>query len=191
MEDAVRSKLMVLLFLACPAAAARAQNGGARQPGDTTPAGRMVLEQQVRQRIAQVTRERLGATDDQMAKLEATNKKFDEQRRVLVEQERSARIALRKQMQHPDAAQQDQVSALLDQVNSLQRQRIDINGQEQKELSGYLTPLQRAKYFALEQQVRQRMQQMRQAQLQQGGRGGRAGRAARGMPPAEAKKPLD
>jgi hypothetical protein len=54
---------------------------------------------------------------------------------------------------------------------------MDINEQEQKELDGFLTPMQRAKYFALEQQVRQRMQQMRN------GLQGRAGRG-RGQPPA-------
>jgi hypothetical protein len=38
-------------------------------------------------------------------------------------------------------------------------QRVDLQEQEQKELAGFLTPLQRAKYFALEQQVRQRVNQ--------------------------------
>ena len=132
------------------------------------------LEQQVRERIAQVTKERLGATDQQMAKLQETNKKFDEKRRLVVDQERDVRMSLRDEMLRPDSARQGQVAALLDRVTKTQRQRVDLQEQEQKELAGFLTPLQRAKYFALEQQVRQRVNQMRQARMQ--GRGGRMGR---------------
>jgi hypothetical protein len=149
--------------------------------GDSTRPNRANLERQVRERIAQVTKERLGATDQQMAKLQETNKKFDEKRRVVVDQERDVRMSLRDEMLRPDSARQGQVAALLDRVIKTQRQRVDLQEQEQKELAGFLTPLQRAKYFALEQQVRQRVNQMRQAPMQ--GRGGRMGRGqGRAMP---------
>jgi hypothetical protein len=182
----VRAKILTAVLFAVSAHVALAQAAGQAR-ADSAAASRAQLEQQVRERIAQVTRERLGATDEQMTKLQATNQKFDEQRRLLVDQERTARVALRKQMLRPDPAQQEQVSVLLDRVNTLQRQRLDINEAEQKELSGYLSPVQRAKYFALEQQVRQRVNQMRQAQAQAEGRGaarvGRAGRGRAALPP--------
>jgi hypothetical protein len=170
------------LILASAATLSAQGRGGrgvrqAPQVGDTVVANRpnrAKLEQQVRERIAQVTKERLGATEQQMAKLQETNKKFDEKRRVVVDQERDVRMSLRDEMLRPDSARQGQVAALLDRVIKTQRQRVDLMEQEQKELSGFLTPLQRAKYFALEQQVRQRVNQMRQAQMQ--GRGGRMGR---------------
>jgi periplasmic protein CpxP/Spy len=145
--------------------------------GDTVVmkgANRADLEQQVQQRIAQVTKQQLGLNDAQMTKLQETNRKYDEKRRLVVDQERDVRMSLRDEMLRPDSARQTQVAALLDRVIKTQRQRVDIQEQEQKELAGFLTPIQRAKYFALEQQVRQRVNQMRQAQLQ--GRGGRMGR---------------
>jgi hypothetical protein len=179
-EDTVRLSLAALILFV-GSATLSAQGRGLRprqQPGgDSAVPARANLERQVRQRIAMVTRQRLGASDDQMAKLEATNRKYDEKRRLIVELERDLRMSLRDEMLRADPARQEQVAALLDRVNSAQRQRMDINEQEQKELAGFLTPMQRAKYFALEQQVRQRMQQMRN------GLQGRAGRG-RGQPPA-------
>jgi protein CpxP len=158
-------------------AAARRQARQAQVPDSArpNPNNRANLEQQVRERMAQVTKQRLGATDDQMVKLQASNRKFDDMRRTLVEQERDVRMSLRDEMLRPDSARQGQVAALLDRVIKTQHQRVDIQEQEQKELANFLTPLQRAKYFALEQQIRQRVTQMRQ-QLQQG-RAGRVGRA--------------
>ena len=191
----MRARLAALLVIAS-AATLSAQGGGGRgrgQPritgdsmvmrrrqvinGDTVVVNgpnRAALEQQVQQRIAQVTKQRLGLNDQQMAKLQETNRKFDEKRRLVVDQERDIRMSLRDEMLRPDSARQNQVAALLDRVTKTARQRVDLQEQEQKELSAYLTPLQRAKYFALEQQVRQRVNQMRQAQMQ--GRGGRMGR---------------
>jgi hypothetical protein len=144
------------------------------QPGDSIRPNRAMLQQQVQARIAQVTKAQLGLTDAQMEKLQQTNQKFDDKRRILVDQERDIRMALRDEMLRPDSARQGRVAELLDRVTKTQRQRVDILEAEQKELSGYLTPMQRAKYFALEQQVRQRVNQMRQQQQQ--GRGGRQGR---------------
>jgi hypothetical protein len=175
-----RRLYVVAVVMLASAATLSAQRGPrAQRPmpaaGDSTARprpNRANLEQQVQERMAQVTKERLGATDAQMAKLQETNKKFDEKRRLIVDQERDVRMSLRDEMLRPDSARQGQVAALLDRIIKTQRQRVDIQEQEQKELAGFLTPLQRAKYFALEQQIRQRVNQMRQAQQ---GRGGRMG----------------
>ena len=190
----MRGRLAAVLILACAAtlsaqapAAARRQARQVQTPDSVRP-NRANLEQQVRERMAQITKQRLGATDDQMVKLQATNRKFDDMRRTLVEQERDVRMSLRDEMLRPDSARQGQVAALLDRVIKTQRQRVDIQEQEQKELANFLTPLQRAKYFALEQQIRQRVTQMRQQIQGRGGRIGRAGqpgtgRAGRGVQP--------
>jgi hypothetical protein len=133
--------------------------------------------------MGQVLKNQLGLNDEQMKKLQETNKRFDEKRRILVDQERDVRMSLRDEMLRPDSARQPQVAGLLDRMVKVQRQRVDILEQEQKELGGFLTPLQRAKYFGVEEQLRRRMQQMRQQQMRQqqmrqqqmGGRGGRGG----------------
>jgi periplasmic protein CpxP/Spy len=190
----VHARLTVLMMAACAATvSAQVQGQGARRQqraaaADSLPRTRADLEQLVRQRVAQVTKQRLGATDEQMVRLQATNRKFDEKRRILVDQERDVRMALRDEMLRPDSARQGRVAELLDRVIKTQRQRVDIQEQEQQELAGFLTPLQRAKYFALEQQIRQRVTQLRQAQQGRGGRPGRvglpgAGRGGRGVQP--------
>ena len=195
----VRARLVGLLAIACAAAAPLRAQGGRRQqaraaaPGDSVRPTRANLEQLVRERMAQVTRQRLGATDDQMLKLQATNLKFDEQRRILVAQERDVRMSLRDEMLRTDSLRQGEISALMDRLIKTQRQRVDIQEAEQKELANFLTPLQRAKYFALEQQIRQRVTQMRQVQQGRGGRpgrggqpgGGRAGRGVQRPPPPQ------
>lgn len=190
----MRARLMTLCLFACAASlAAQGRGAGPQQApprptmaGDSVRPNRANLEQQVRERIAKVTKEQLGLTDQQMAKLQATNKRFDEQRRLIVDQERDVRMSLRDEMLRPDSARQGQVAALLDRVIKTQRQRVDLAEQEQKELAGFLTPLQRARYFGLEQQIRQRVNQLRQAQMRQGqmpmGRGGRRGRGGQPMP---------
>ena len=187
------TRLAAVLVFAC-AATLSAQGQGARRQQrpaagpDSVAPNRANLEELVRQRMAQVTKQRLGATDEQMVRLQAVNGKFDEQRRILLEQERDVRMALRDEMLRPDSARQGRVAELLDRVIKTQRQRVDIQEQEQQELAGFLTPLQRAKYFALEQQIRQRVTQLRQMQQGRGGRLGRggmpaAGRGGRGVQP--------
>lgn len=190
----MRARLITLCVFACSASlAAQGRGAGPQQAptrptaaGDSVRPNRANLEQQVRERIAKVTKEQLGLTDQQMTKLQATNKKYDDQRRLIVDQERDVRMSLRDEMLRPDSARQGQVAALLDRVIKTQRQRVDLAEQEQKELAGFLTPLQRARYFGLEQQIRQRVNQLRQAQMRQGqmpmGRGGRMGRGGQPMP---------
>ena len=108
------AKLGALLLLA-GAATLSAQAPGARrearlatqaQKADSVRPNRANLEQQVRERMAQVTKQRLGVTNEQMVKLQTTNSKFDDMRRILVAQERDVRMSLRDEMLHPDSARQ-------------------------------------------------------------------------------------
>ena len=155
------------------------QGSGGQQGGRIGP-DRAALEQQVKARLGQMMKKQMGLTDTQMSKLQETNRKFDERRRLLVDQERDVRMSLRDEMLRPDSSRSAQVSGLLDRVVRVQRQRVDLLEQEQKELSGFLTPLQRAKYYGAEEQMRRRMQNMRMQQgqarmqgpRQPGGRGG-------------------
>jgi hypothetical protein len=43
----------------------------------------------------------------------------------------------------------------------LQRQRVELFAQEQRDLAQFMTPLQRARYTALQEQVRRRVEQLR------------------------------
>ncbi len=131
--------------------------GGARGGGQQ----RAVLERQFRERTAELVRRQLQLNDDQMTRLQAANSQFEPQRVALVVQERQTRQALRAEMLKKDAADQQKVGGLLDQLMSIQRQRVDLLSNEQRELGKFLTPVQRAKYFGIQGQLRKRMQELR------------------------------
>ena len=122
---------------------------------------RAELERRVRERTAEIVRRRLQLNDDQMSRLRVANQQFDQQRMALVTEERQARLALRSELVAGDAANQQKVGALLDQLMRLQRRRLDLMENEQRELGKFLTPVQRAKYFGLQTQLRKRMQELR------------------------------
>ncbi|HVD61553.1 MAG TPA: hypothetical protein VNC11_11830 [Gemmatimonadaceae bacterium] len=164
-----RSIVLGIVLTAGFASLAAAQGPIAQQQQQNAPR-RAELEQRVRDRIAQVVRRRLQLSDDQMNKLATANRQFDQQRSALVMEERQARVALRTELQAGDNANQQKVSGYLDQLMRLQRRRLDLVESEQRELAKFLTPVQRARYFALQAEIRQRTQQLRDR-----GPGGRPG----------------
>lgn len=155
-----------------------AASGSLAAQQDTTPAPdtaaaaaaatpqRRQLEQQLRLRLGQVVRRQLQLTDEQYAQLQAVNRKYEAPRRDLNQRERYLRLSLRAEIQLGDKADQSKVAGYLDQLADAQESRLQIFRQEQKDLAGFLTPVQRAKYAALEEQLRKRVTQMRQRQLQ-------------------------
>ena len=144
------------------AGASRAAPGAARQGG--APQGRIQLEREVRARIHDMMRQRMGLDDAQVERLDATLRTFEARRRALLREERDARMTLRAAMgagaggaatARPDDAR---ISAALDTLLLLQRRRIDLAEAEQRELATFLTPLQRAQYFALQENLRRVME---------------------------------
>lgn len=127
---------------------------------------RAMLEQRLRERTGAIVKQRLGLNDVQMTRLQATNKQFEGQRSDLLMRERNVRRELRQQIVSGDSANQNRVSQLLDQAMQIERQRLDLQQSEQRELAKFLTPVQRAKLFGLQAELRKRAQQMRNRQLQ-------------------------
>ena len=123
-------------------------------------ARRQELEDRFRQRTADLVRRRLQLTDAQTTRLQATNRQFEQQRVGLMARERELRRELRRQLMAGDNANQNRVGELLDQTIRLQRQRLDLAESEQRELAKFLMPVQRAKYFGLQNELRRRMQEL-------------------------------
>jgi len=123
---------------------------------------RQQLEARLRQGLWRITKNRVGLRDDQMMQLAQAVRPFDMQRRQLANQERSERLALRREVLAGDAADQSRIAASLDRVLDLQRRRAQLQIDEQHALSGFMTPLQRAKYAALQEQLRRRAERLRQ-----------------------------
>ena len=143
------------------------------QVAPPTPQNRPLLEQQLRARMAEITRKRLQLDDTQMTKLEAVNARFAPQLGALAGQERETRQRLRAQLTSP-TADQSVVSGLLDDLLRLQTQRLTLLDSEQKDLATFLTPVQRARYMGLQAQIKRRVEQLRRNAL--GGVNPRAGK---------------
>ena len=158
-------RLVVLCLLATLAGeAAQAQNRPlARGPdGEQQAVRRQRLEQQLRQGLWRIAKQRIGFTDDQMARLEETSRRYDGRRRALMVDERAQRLTLRQAiLAEGKGADQELVASALDRLLQLQRERLELHAQEQKEFATFMTPIQRAKYAALQEEVRRRMEALR------------------------------
>lgn len=121
---------------------------------------RQMLEQQLRERTGDLVKRRLKLTDAQMQQLQATNRQFEQQRGSLLLRERETRRTLRSEILSGEKANQNKVSQLLDQMLQLERQRLDLVQNEQRELAKFLSPVQRAKLFGLQNEMRRRAQEL-------------------------------
>jgi Spy/CpxP family protein refolding chaperone len=110
--------------------------------------------------LYQMTRRRVGLTEAQMNQLVPINQSFESERRAIQRQERVTRLALREALRDSSAADQPRIAGYLDKLVELQRQRVELVAKEQRDLAGFMTPLQRARYTALQEQVRRRIEQM-------------------------------
>lgn len=168
-------------FLAAQQQAPVPQAGGGANPR------RQMLEQRLRERTGELVKRRLQLTDDQMTRLQSTNRQFEEQRTQLLTKEREVRRELRQQLTG-GTADQNRVSALLDQAMQLERQRLDVTQSEQRELAKYLTPVQRAKLFGLQNEMRRRAQELRNRPMQ--GPGGMQGQGQLQRPRPRMRDPM-
>jgi Spy/CpxP family protein refolding chaperone len=130
-------------------------------PGARAAAPRSQLEARLRRGLWRVVKNRIGLTDAQMTQLAEANRSFDARRKALAAQERAERQALRREALAGASADQPRIAASIDKVLQIQRQRVDLQIEEQHALAAFMTPLQRAKYAALQEQLRRRADRLR------------------------------
>jgi Spy/CpxP family protein refolding chaperone len=149
-----------------PARAALKAERQAQRNDSAPPLGeRALLQRQVRQAWIGNVRRQLNLNNEQMRTLNQVNAKYERQRGDIQRDERQARLGLKAAME--DTAATDQNARIEQQMNALvgaQRRRADLFENEQKELAGFLTPLQRARYSVMQERLQQRLQQLRQNQ---------------------------
>jgi len=133
----------------------------AQSAAPTRDTATSALQARVRQRLAAVAKQRLELTDDQMRQLTAVNASYETRRRTLMTQERDARVTVRGELQRGKQADQKRVDGALADLFRIQRARIDLAEQEQRDLAKFMQPSQRAGYLALQEQLRRRVDQMR------------------------------
>jgi periplasmic protein CpxP/Spy len=163
MMRVLRQSVAVMLVVIGAASTLHAQRVD-RAPGRPgSPAqGREGLERQLRERFAEVVRRRLSLSDTQMRQLGQVNDRYERERMRLLREERQTRQALRAEVLAGDSANQTRVSELLDSALRIQRQRLDITEREQRDLAAFMTPLQRARYVGIQDDLRRRVEEMRQ-----------------------------
>ncbi len=149
------------LVLAVPALGAQGRVQARQQVAPGQSAERDSLEARVRVRMGQVLRNQLGLNDTQMRQLMAMNRRFEGQKQQLFLREREVRMGLRDELASGDTTRNAQVAALLDRMLEVQRERMALLEAEQKELATFLTPIQRARYFGVEEQIRRRLEELR------------------------------
>src|SRR2546425_12224832 len=157
---------VMLLALALPALEAQT-------PSDTSgEAEAEQLRQQIRERWNARVRQDLNLSDDQAAKLQGTERKFTQQRVELAQRQRTVNEALRGQLQPGVAANSDSVRKLMETRDRNRTALAEIDRNENREVSGYLTPVQQARYQMMREQLRRRIREIREQRRAGGGRGG-------------------
>jgi Spy/CpxP family protein refolding chaperone len=119
------------------------------------------LRQQIRQRWNEQVRRQLNLTDDQAVRLQATEDRFFQQRREVQRRQRAVLQALRSQLQPGVEADADSVRRLLDARDQNRGALAQLERDEDKETTAYLSPVQRARYQLMRQRLQERIAEMR------------------------------
>jgi Spy/CpxP family protein refolding chaperone len=155
----------------------------AQEPADTggappNGAEAQQLRQQIRQRWNEHVRSTLGLSDDQTAKLQATEQRFEGQRQPIRARQREINQALNAELAS-GAPNQDRVKQLVNERQDNQLKLQQVNRDEAREMQGYLTPVQHARYQEERRRFQERVAEVvrhrreaRQQLPRQGPRGG-------------------
>lgn len=158
-------------------------------PADTGEAGR--LRREIEDRFAQRVQADLRLTPDQATKLRATQERFGERRRTLMRQQFERRRAMDEQMQPGIAANPDSVKKLMDGLQAGRMDMVRLEQDEDRDMAGYLTPVQRARYQQMREHLMQRLNEMRQQRRERGGRMGPGPRSRpQGRRPGPGRRPM-
>jgi hypothetical protein len=150
--------LLSLAVLLAPGLAAQ-QRDTLRAPGDTAEAGR--LRREIEQRFSDRVQQDLKLTSDQATKLRATQERFGTRRRTLMQQQMQRRRAIDDQMQPGVPANPDSLRKLMDGVQTGRAEMLRIDQDENREMAGYLTPVQQARFQQMRERFMQRVGEMR------------------------------
>jgi Spy/CpxP family protein refolding chaperone len=150
--------LLSLAVLLAPSLSAQQRDSMSAQR-DTAEAGR--LRREIEQRFSDHVQQDLKLTPDQATKLRATQERFGTRRRTLMQQQMERRRALNDQMQPGLAANSDSVRKLMDGLRTGRTEMLKIEQDQDREMSGYLTPVQQARFQEIREQFMQRVGEMR------------------------------
>lgn len=149
------------LWLAFVLVAGIAGSLAAQEPEPADTAGAERLRAEVERRFAERVQAQLGLTGDQVTKLRSTQERFGVRRRALLRAQVIHRLALQEQMRREGAANADSVRFHMDGLQAGRADLVRLEQDEDREMSDYLTPLQRAQFQMLRQRLWDRMSELR------------------------------
>jgi hypothetical protein len=157
------------LILGIAAVAAMSASLGAQDT--TAQRDREALKKRFQERFGAVVKQRLQLNDSQVVRLGETSRRYEEQRRLLLRQERDVRMSLRDELlaDQQGRGNQERISQLLDRAIRVQRQRVELLESEQRELGRFLNPTQRAKLLGMQEQLRRNAGEIRRRAEARGG----------------------
>ncbi len=164
--------ILLALAVTAPPPAVRAQQPDSAGVEDPDV---QALRQQIRQRWHEHVRQTLGLSDEQATKVQTTEDRFEQQRVQYRGQIRDINRQLNGEMLS-GTPNNEHVNQLIQQRQETRMRLEQLNRDEDKEMAGYLSPMQRVRY----QQERTRLQEriaefVRHRREQGGGGGGRMG----------------
>lgn len=135
--------MLVLALTALTALAAQEPADSGAAPGSTPEA--QELRKQIQQKWNEHVRSTLALSDEQTAKLQATEQRFETERQPIRARQREINQALNTELA-AGTPNQDRVKQLISERLENQRKLQEINRSEDREMQGYLTPVQHARY---------------------------------------------
>ncbi|HKC46485.1 MAG TPA: hypothetical protein VKB63_02710 [Gemmatimonadales bacterium] len=115
------------------------------------------LRQEVLVRYRLRAHELLGLNADQAARFDSAQSHAWDERRQYMTERRRINIALQYQMRPGVAANSDSVGKLLDARRRVTESLFRVDDQEDHEMAGFLSPVQRAQYQEFRQRFRERI----------------------------------
>jgi Spy/CpxP family protein refolding chaperone len=155
----------------------------AQEPEDSTAspsngAEAQQLRKQIRQRWYEHVRTTLALNDEQATKLQGTEQRFEEQRQPLRARQREINQTLNGELA-AGTPNQERVKQLINERQDNQRKLQELNRSEDREMQGFLTPVQRARYQEERRKFQERVAEVvrhrREARRQMPGREPRGG----------------
>src|SRR2546429_639801 len=177
----------LLLATTLPLTAQEPEDTAAALPPNGGGAEAQQLRKQIRQRWNEHVRSTLGLSDEQTVKLQTTEQRFEGQRQPIRARQREINQALNTELAL-GTPNQDRVRQLVDERQDNQLKLQQVNRDEARDMQGYLTPVQHARYQEERRRFQERVAELVRHRREQRGqglgpRGGvrkRAGPARRG-----------
>jgi Spy/CpxP family protein refolding chaperone len=139
----MKTLVWTLYFAVTALAAQEPGDSGAAPPENAAEA--QELRRQIRQKWNEHVRSTLGLTDEQTAKLQATEGRYEGERQPIRARQREINQSLNAELA-AGTPNQDRVTQLISERQENQRRLQEINRGEDREMQEYLSPVQRARY---------------------------------------------